>query len=103
MKTKLELNREQLSELFAMLNKTIEQMMNNGMQSTQGKMVCSILTEVVIPKIGRKLLSPSKIKNIGLKVFESESIHLAIQQFEMSTSDPYQIAIIEQIKSKIRA
>lgn len=100
---KLKINRQQVDVLVGILDETVRAM-SARIQPTHNtdKLILSLLSDSVVPKLKKKLVSPVPIKSLGFKAFEAEAVLIACRNYEIATRDPLEIAIIQTVKTSIR-
>jgi hypothetical protein len=101
-KIKIQINRQDAVELTGIVNNTVIAMQNYPTGRPLDNMMLSVLRDCVAPRIAGKLIVPAPIKGISFKEFEAEAVKIAVQNYEINTSDIYQISLIERIKNQLR-
>lgn len=94
----LKLEREELTTLTAIIKEESESIEHKeGVWSYN--VLKSVLRDVLVNAFLKKLLIPKFKYTVTLKEFEAECLSVAVRMYEIKTSNPYTIALIQKVKS----
>ena len=102
-KVSFKLNRDELKELAQIIRNIIsdfdhQRVVYNSIPWSS-RLLHAILRDVILHKIMTKLLLPKAQYTLTFKEFEAEALSNGVLLYEIQTSNPYTIALIEKIKS----
>ncbi len=97
-KMTLKLDRDELTTLTQIIkaeHEAIEHVIGNWPTN----LLKSILRDVLVTAFLKKLILPKTKYTVTLKEYEAECLSVAVMNYEIKTSNPYTIALIQKVKS----